>query len=186
MKKLLTSTLAVILCLLLCACGKDMYVTDMQAAIDPIAAEFGIDMKVVEADGLYKFKSDGFADMPPGEQLDFFEAVDALEKITHADGSEDYIVIEFLDLYSGGKCYTAEFDDVFHRIKADGKEVADKQVGEYVPADFVSGASKCSVCNGTGTAKYYYGESDLEAIADGHESEWYGQCGVCGGTGMTD
>lgn len=113
--------LAVILCLSLCACGQDMYVKDMQAAVDPIAEKYGVDMKVVQAEGLYEFKSDEFANLTPEEQLGFFRDFDALEKITHEDGSEDYIVIEFLDIMSGGKEYDATLDDVFHTVKADGK-----------------------------------------------------------------
>ncbi len=42
---------------------------------------------------------------------------------------------------------------------------------------------KCSLCNGTGMVKYYYGDSDLQAYLDGHEASWYGQCGSCGGSG---
>lgn len=42
---------------------------------------------------------------------------------------------------------------------------------------------ECYWCNGTGMVKYYYGDSDLEAILNGHEPSWYGQCGSCQGTG---
>lgn len=42
---------------------------------------------------------------------------------------------------------------------------------------------KCYLCNGTGSVKYYYGDSALEALVNGHEDSWYGQCGVCGGKG---
>ena len=44
---------------------------------------------------------------------------------------------------------------------------------------------ECYWCKGTGSVKYYYGESDLEAFVDGHDASWYGTCGSCGGTGKT-
>ena len=46
-----------------------------------------------------------------------------------------------------------------------------------------SGNQKCYLCNGTGRVKYYYGSSDLEAYLNGYDPYWYGQCGVCLGTG---
>ena len=42
---------------------------------------------------------------------------------------------------------------------------------------------KCSVCNGTGYVRYYYGESALEAWLSGHEDYTVGKCTSCGGTG---
>ena len=45
---------------------------------------------------------------------------------------------------------------------------------------------KCEWCNGTGKVKYYYGGSELEAILNGHEDSWYGQCASCHGTGLKD
>lgn len=44
---------------------------------------------------------------------------------------------------------------------------------------------ECSVCNGTGYVKYYYGSSDLEAILDGHDPYTTGTCTSCDGKGYS-
>lgn len=41
----------------------------------------------------------------------------------------------------------------------------------------------CSTCNGTGSVKYYYGSSALEAALDGHNDYEYGPCPSCDGKG---
>lgn len=46
-----------------------------------------------------------------------------------------------------------------------------------------SSSGKCIVCNGTGTVKYYYGSSDLEAWLSGHDAYTFGKCTSCNGTG---
>ena len=43
----------------------------------------------------------------------------------------------------------------------------------------------CSMCNGTGSVKYYYGGSALEAALDGYNDYEYGPCTSCDGTGYT-
>lgn len=45
------------------------------------------------------------------------------------------------------------------------------------------GGGKCIVCNGTGSVRYYYGSSDLEAWLDGYDSFTVGPCTSCDGTG---
>ncbi len=42
---------------------------------------------------------------------------------------------------------------------------------------------KCSICNGTGSVKYYYGDSDLQAYLDGQDPYTFGVCTACNGTG---
>lgn len=42
---------------------------------------------------------------------------------------------------------------------------------------------KCKLCNGTGSVKYNYGSSDLEAILSGHDPYTFGPCSSCDGTG---
>lgn len=46
-----------------------------------------------------------------------------------------------------------------------------------------SSNGKCYWCNGTGSVRYNYGSSDLEAILSGHDPYTYGTCASCGGTG---
>lgn len=41
----------------------------------------------------------------------------------------------------------------------------------------------CPNCGGTGTVKYYYGSSDLEAVLSGHDPYTLGDCPMCDGTG---
>ena len=49
-----------------------------------------------------------------------------------------------------------------------------------------SSKGKCEHCNGSGAVKYNYGDSDLQAIIDGHDASWYGLCTSCGGTGKVE
>lgn len=42
---------------------------------------------------------------------------------------------------------------------------------------------KCIFCNGTGSVRYYYGGSALEAWLDGYEDYYMGPCSSCDGTG---
>lgn len=44
---------------------------------------------------------------------------------------------------------------------------------------------KCSFCNGSGSIKYYYGDSALQAALDGYDDYEYGPCPSCNGTGYT-
>ena len=92
-----------------------------------------------------------------------------------------------LRIISGGKEYMCSQDssDISWRIYENGNEVFhyDPRKPQDKPASAEEG-EKCPVCNGTGAAKYYYGGSDLEALIDGHEASWYGQCGSCQGTGI--
>lgn len=48
---------------------------------------------------------------------------------------------------------------------------------------FTKKKEKCINCNGTGTVKYYYGSSDLEAVLSGHDPYTFGSCSMCNGTG---
>jgi len=45
------------------------------------------------------------------------------------------------------------------------------------------GSNKCTVCNGTGSVKYYSGGSDLESVLSGYDPYTFGPCTSCGGTG---
>lgn len=47
-----------------------------------------------------------------------------------------------------------------------------------------SGPRPCPACNGSGTTRYYYGSSDLEAILSGHDPYILDTCPMCGGSGM--
>lgn len=46
-----------------------------------------------------------------------------------------------------------------------------------------SSGAKCPNCNGTGYAKFYYGDSDLQAYLEGHDPYTVGECPLCDGTG---
>ena len=53
------------------------------------------------------------------------------------------------------------------------------------PSSSSSGSSsgRCPACNGTGTIRFYYGSSDLEAILSGHDPYTLGTCPMCNGRG---
>lgn len=55
----------------------------------------------------------------------------------------------------------------------------------YDTATESSGSSSgpCPACNGTGTIRFYYGSSDLEAILSGHDPYTLGTCPMCNGRG---
>ena len=62
-----------------------------------------------------------------------------------------------------------------------------KYSSSYSKDSYSSSTEKvtCSMCNGTGLVKYYYGSSALEAAMDGHDDYEYGKCTSCDGTGYT-
>lgn len=45
--------------------------------------------------------------------------------------------------------------------------------------------TKCGICNGTGSVRYYYGDSDLQAYLDGYDPFTVGECTTCKGTGKS-
>lgn len=53
-----------------------------------------------------------------------------------------------------------------------------KYSSSYSKDSYSSSTEKvtCSMCNGTGLVKYYYGSSALEAAMDGHDDYEYGKC----------
>lgn len=68
------------------------------------------------------------------------------------------------------------------------KEEKDKRIEEAskpVESSTVEKQIKCSLCNGTGKVKYYYGESEIDAIIDGKNDYELGDCTSCGGNGYT-
>ena len=60
-----------------------------------------------------------------------------------------------------------------------------KESSEYKKSETYKEKVKCSICNGTGKVKYYYGDSALEAALDGKNDYEYGPCTSCDGTGYT-
>lgn len=63
------------------------------------------------------------------------------------------------------------------------KDLSYYSIGSGSGGSSSSATVKCSSCNGTGSVKYYYGESDLEAVLSGHDPYEYGPCSSCDGTG---
>ncbi len=212
LRRITVAALALLLCLCFCACENSehkAYRVATQQAVDPIAEKYNIDLKVKKAYGIYEFESENFVSLTEEDKLCFFEDIDALEMIAleGASVAEFAIVVEFIDLHSGGKVYDVSFSEWGHDLKEDGQYIHRRQIKAYdAEAEYKEykqeqeelnnalngnkqpegngfGDTKCSWCNGTGAVKYYYGDSELEAVLNGHEDSWYGTCGSCGGTG---
>ena len=64
-------------------------------------------------------------------------------------------------------------------------EKTNKSSNEYTNSGSKKEKVICSMCNGTGKVKYYYGDSALEAALNGHNDYEYGPCTSCDGTGYT-
>lgn len=82
--------------------------------------------------------------------------------------------------YEEGKSYSSDPYDVYkneEKIGSFGGEAGKR------PAKSGTNSSGCPMCNGTGHIKYYYGNSDLEAVLTGHDPYQTGVCPSCNGTG---
>lgn len=65
----------------------------------------------------------------------------------------------------------------------DGIEILTrKSIDSPTYKTFLKG-EKCPFCNGTGSVRYYYGSSNLEAILSGHDPYTVGECSSCKGKG---
>jgi hypothetical protein len=97
--------------------------------------------------------------------------------------------LQFVFLDSKGNEYAVAYDrDVYGYasgiIKKNGEKVYSYyKAGNYGDYDGSGGSGSCPMCNGTGSVRYNYGSSDLEAILSGHDPYTYGPCTSCGGTG---
>lgn len=113
--------------------------------------------------------SDNFSELPVGTRNEYLSE---LRSIRHGHSlfnnwllEEDRTIV-----HSNGQKYNAE----------------NKKTNTISNNNNSSGTKKCINCNGTGTVKYYYGSSDLEAILSGHDPYTFGPCGMCNGTGKTN
>ena len=86
-------------------------------------------------------------------------------------------------------------------VRKDGSQYCEEIKSKYIKpneTDYVASDSptdnnndstttkvKCSFCNGTGSIKYYYGDSALQAALDGYDDYEFGPCTSCDGTGYT-
>ena len=171
-------------------------VESMVAVATQAAGDLGIPCEFVsfaergERKDLYVYvKLDGFGQLAPFEMNEFYH------KIMRYMSTYDLYGFDFDDDNIGGALIIEDGSDEFtftdYSMYKNGEKVAstkdnayDENGNEIVAKK--SGKKKCYWCNGTGSVKYYYGGSDLEAYLDGHDASWYGQCGSCGGTGYED
>ena len=102
-------------------------------------------------------------------------------------GNMRYSIYASRDRDEGGSKhrFLTENNNIYEFSDMTGKTILKNGKEEYNYSKITSDSltEKCQTCNGTGKVKYYYGESDLEALIDGHEASWYGNCGSCGGKG---
>ena len=177
MKKIIALLLAVVLCMSLCGCGgeKKAYRVATQNVIDPIAEKYGIDMKVVDAYGIYKFESKKFAALSPEDKMSFFDDVVASGKIPLEGCLEEYFVIvpSFVDIYSDGKEYRYDDSQYDKWLYEDDKLIYSVNIKPYIPKDDDNnkgdGKNTCKRC-GTSSANLTAG----------------GYCKVCVETYYTD
>ena len=180
------------------------HVESMVGLSDKAAKEFGLsgelieyktDPKMINEHDVY-VKVDGFANLTPAEMNAFYFYL-----VRYGD-EYNLLPWSFEDDLRAGSLIVKDGSDEFtftdsHVYKNDDKVASTKHnaYDENGNEKISSGSSnksgsnnkeKCYWCNGTGSVKYYYGDSDLQAALDGHDASWYGQCGSCGGTGYAD
>ncbi len=117
-------------------------------------------------------KCSNFEDLSSSEMLDIAWSFDSTSA-----GSK---VVELSSIKSNGNTYTFENRSGDKTLYCNGKAIS------YLakPSTGSSTAkTKCATCNGTGTVKYYYGESAWEAALNGQNDYEFGPCPSCGGTG---
>ena len=174
------------------------HVESMVGLSGKAAAEFGLPCELLEytTDPASKYNHtvyvelDGFGNLTPAEMNDFYWYLlrydEAYNLYSHEyesdhiggaliikDGSDEFTFTDYAMYKNGDKVASTEFN-------------AYDESGNEKKSNSSSKKEKCYWCNGTGSVKYNYGGSDLEALIDGHEASWYGQCGSCGGTGYSD
>lgn len=184
----------------------------VEAIVLPIAQAHGItDLKISSIEEPYNVtvygNSDSFSQMSDEEKLLFLVAVSQKEReegITFPEESDyrwedsfDFFVISgdyiYKDAVFSGKSElwrntfpskSTYYETVFE-MDTDYAQIVTGDLHEWLNSDdnSSSGGEKCYWCNGTGSVRYNYGSSDLEAILSGHDPYTYGTCASCGGTG---
>lgn len=159
--------------------------------------ELRTESSLIQGGFVVRVEIEGFGSLTPDEMKLFY---DNLSRYVNNYDNDD--VFLWMDEFKDEAVYTlGKGDDRMVIVDGSDEFVFNEECvytneGHYVVAELKESYSygnnnssskgkKCSWCNGTGSVKYYYGGSDLEAIIDGHESSWYGQCGSCGGTGYS-
>lgn len=119
------------------------------------------------------FSSHGFAELSDEDKLTVFEVME-----------NTYLLASGCSITSGGSVYEYQNSGRENQLKKDGETVLTRLCVDsptYVELNYSIG--DCSHCNGTGYVRYYYGDSDLEAILTGHDPFTTGKCTSCNGTG---
>lgn len=166
----------------------------VEPILEEIAARHGLDDLVFEKSYDYSsdiyYESEKFTSLSDEQKLYFLEEIEKNESLSnyqkkHYDHRSKGISIVVNDYYYS--CYKGKGELLINRrvvFEMETTYALEKYEEEKNKPEFI--IEKCEWCNGTGKIKYYYGGSELEAILDGHEDSWYGQCGACGGTGLAD
>lgn len=112
-----------------------------------------------------------------------------IETIANVTG---LIAKESVHLDCDGMEYSATNKDRSMLLTVNGEEIYERLCIDspaYISYSADSSGKKritCPTCNGTGYAKFYYGDNDLEAYLNGHDPEWYDICPMCNGTGKVE
>ena len=168
-----------------------------------VAEDFGVyDIKLDSIDREEKvgtFTSDTFSSLANKQKLEFFKELNKYsgEYSEYFDFSDVYPAHMIIE--SNGNEYSAEIDDYtsdyYFRYLYDGNKIVYSQTcyGNSSSNNTSNNTSnnssnkttktKCELCNGTGSVKYYYGSSDFEAIINGYDPYTFGPCSRCDGDG---
>lgn len=202
--KLAIISITIIIMTLFSACSK--YPSDVTEVSDsfivPIAEEYGIDdLRLDEINTelgvICYYKSEAFKELSDEDKFNliFSAKEDAKKKeypysdcksgeYKNEKNITDYRVVSDGVTY---KVSTNLYDYYVLRASNQSETLYDSDIkygGEWASGG--GSKTKCSYCGGSGTVKYNYGESDLEAYLDGEEPYTFGPCPYCNGTGYED
>lgn len=159
---------------------------------------FHIDKITGASNQIIMLYSNDFDSLLSSEKFAFFGELGNRENTTYElidkGGKNQGEHLYLLSLYSRGHEYTGSFANTYYGATAYGFSqsvlykdhqqcYSESNSSSINRGSSDSGKTKCSLCNGTGTVKYYYGSSSLEAYLNGKNDYEFGPCPSCHGTG---
>ena len=137
----------------------------------------------------YEYSSDKFMELSDAAKLDFINGFENSWNDANKDdlpiggnlSRDPYIKLELCK--NDISYYKFDGALMMHQKGVVGDKTVYRAAASNKKKDKTSNKKVCSVCNGTGTQRYYYGSSTIEAWLSGHEDSELGQCYHCHGTG---